>query len=63
MVTGHGAFAAYLWKFKRKNDPKCSCDTQSEQTAIHVLVHYPLFYSKRLNYELGYGEKVNEENL
>lgn len=63
MVTGHGAFAAYLWIFKRKDDPKCSCDNQSEQTTIHVLVHCPLFYRKRLNYELECEEKVSEENL
>lgn len=47
LLTGHGALAAYLWRFKIKDNPACTCDNETEQTSIHVLVECLIFYRNR----------------
>ena len=35
-LTGHGVFAAYLFKYRRRDDPGCPCGA-AEETVKHVL--------------------------
>lgn len=51
-MTGHGGFAAYLYKFKIKDSPSCICDPDKEETIWHLLFECPRFGRERLNLEI-----------
>lgn len=63
ILTGHGAFAAYLCKYKRKDIPACICDGTSEQTSMHVLIDCPVFSRQRFNFGNKTGHALNLQNL
>ncbi|XP_052744231.1 uncharacterized protein LOC128199301 [Bicyclus anynana] len=41
VLTGHGGFAEYLHRFKRKQDPGCVCDGGSSESILHLLMDCP----------------------
>lgn len=63
IVTGHGAFAAYLYKFKRKDSPACIYDGSTDQTSMHVLIDCPVFYRPRQDFPIKTEHTLNVENL
>jgi len=46
MVTGHGNIKAYLYRFKMKDSPMCSC-RREEQTIDHILFNCELVEQER----------------
>lgn len=48
VVTGHGAFKAYLKRFKIMQDDRCMCG--DEQTSTHIVEVCPYFEKDRQNY-------------
>ena len=46
MVTGHGNIKSYLYKFKIKDSPMCSCK-RGEQTIDHILFNCELVEQER----------------
>jgi len=46
MVTGHGNIKSYLYRFKIKNSPMCSCN-RGEQTVDHILFNCELVEQER----------------
>jgi len=45
-TTGHGNIKAYLYRFKIKDSPMCSCK-RGEQTINHILFNYELVKQER----------------
>ncbi|CAK1546868.1 unnamed protein product [Leptosia nina] len=45
-LTGHGGFAAYLHRFKRKDSPVCACGDEDE-TVPHLLIRCPIHALER----------------
>ncbi|XP_023936910.2 uncharacterized protein LOC112045076 [Bicyclus anynana] len=41
VLTGHGGFAEYLHRFKRKEDPGCVCDGGLSESILHLLMDCP----------------------
>lgn len=56
-LTGHGGFAEYLFRFKLRPDPGCSCDAQKDQTVPHLLVDCPILGTLRSEFEIETREK------
>lgn len=46
-LSGHGAFRAYLHRFRLDNDPSCPVCQSVEEDAEHVLFHCPRFEEDR----------------
>lgn len=63
ILTGHGAFAAYLCKYKRKYTPVCICDDITVQTLMRVLIDCPLFSRCSLEFEIKTGYILNLKNF
>ncbi|CAK1585042.1 unnamed protein product [Parnassius mnemosyne] len=63
ILTGHGGFKAYLFRFKLAESPYCSCDNQTSQTIEHILIDCPKFQLARLECELRMGFVLQEETL
>lgn len=62
-LTGHGGFAAYLHKFKRKDDPKCDCAVGADQTIQHLIFECMIYCKERNELENELGREVNESTL
>lgn len=62
-LTGHGCFATYLYKFKRRQSPACMYGDSDDDTAEHMLFHCERFHRLRTNTELTLGERLGTENL
>ena len=45
-LSGHGVFASFLYKYKRRNSPLCRCEAE-EETPEHVLTQCPLYADGR----------------
>ncbi|XP_047995474.1 uncharacterized protein LOC125233477 [Leguminivora glycinivorella] len=37
LLTGHGGFSSYLYKFRCKDNPSCTCDPGVDETVLHLL--------------------------
>lgn len=62
-MTGHGAFAAYLYKFKCRSDPICDCGMEADQTVQHLLFECPIYAGERSDVEVAMGMILNEGSL
>ncbi|CAF4921525.1 unnamed protein product [Pieris macdunnoughi] len=58
ILTGHGAFAEYLHRFKIKPSPACECDENALQTVEHLLTECPIFTIQRHNLEQTAGMRI-----
>ncbi|XP_046975349.1 uncharacterized protein LOC124541478 [Vanessa cardui] len=43
LLTGHGGFADYLYKYKLNDDPTCDCDSNTRETIIHLICQCPKY--------------------
>jgi len=58
MVTGHGNIKAYLYRFKIKDSPTCSC-RRGEQTIDYILLNCELVEQERdIHYRPGQAQRV-----
>lgn len=55
MLSGHGAFKAYLHRFGLRDNPYCPECPGNEETARHVLCDCPRFEVERHNFSRGTG--------
>ncbi|CAK1592561.1 unnamed protein product [Parnassius mnemosyne] len=63
ILTVHGGFKSYLFRFKLSQSPYCSCDNQTLQTIEHILLDCPKFAYARLSCEQSMGFALKEETL
>ncbi|XP_045488939.1 uncharacterized protein LOC123690117 [Pieris rapae] len=63
ILTGHGAFAEYLHRFKIKTSPACECDENTIQTVEHLLVECPIFAIQRHDLEQTVGMRMTRNVL
>lgn len=47
VLTGHGAFKAHLYRFKRALNADCLCEDADRQTTRHAMEHCPQFARRR----------------
>uniref|UniRef100_A0A1B6JEW1 Reverse transcriptase zinc-binding domain-containing protein n=1 Tax=Homalodisca liturata TaxID=320908 RepID=A0A1B6JEW1_9HEMI len=63
ILSGHGCFRAYIYRFKHDNSPECpSCPGVSED-AEHVFFMCPRFSLQRDNLELILNRTLHPETL
>jgi len=62
-LTGHGCFAKYLHKYKRRDTPACMYGDGSDDSAEHMLFECSRFQVLRTNAELQIGQRLNKENI
>lgn len=64
MLSGHGCFRSYLYRFKRDTDPYCpSCRGPVEEDANHVFFFCPRFGNERASLERSVGYFITAENI
>lgn len=51
LLTGHGGFGEYLFRFKLKSNPYCECDGGVCETVLHILTECPRFGFRRIETE------------
>ncbi|CAK1583202.1 unnamed protein product [Parnassius mnemosyne] len=63
VLTGHGGFSSYLYRFKCKNSPECVCDSQKEESVEHLLLEYPKYLQDRFKLEMVTNMQPKKENI
>lgn len=63
MLSGHGCFRAYLYKFKYEDSPECSTCSGVEEDAEHVFFMCPRFDTQRSDLEAATEQKITPETL
>ncbi|CAK1577941.1 unnamed protein product [Parnassius mnemosyne] len=63
LLTGHGGFKAYLFKFKLAQSPSCVCSNEIEEKIEHLLIDCPRFTIQRMECEHKMGIAINITNL
>lgn len=63
VISGHGCFRAYLYKFKCDDSPDCSACVAVEENAEHVLFQCPRFSASRAIVEDQLGTRITPDNL
>ncbi|CAK1545375.1 unnamed protein product [Leptosia nina] len=61
-LTGHGGFAAYLHRFKLKDDPTCICG-EGDETVLHLLARCPVHARDRAELEMRLDINLTENSL
>ena len=63
MLTGHGCFREYLYKYKHKGSPECPTYHGLEEDARHVFFTCPKFNTQRRKLERTLVTAITPENL
>ncbi len=63
MLSGHGCFRSYLYKFRHDYSPYCPTCTECIEDSEHVFYHCPRFSSIRENLKTTLGGSFSVENL
>lgn len=64
MLSGHGCFRSYLYRFGHDSDPNCpSCSPSAEENAEHVFFECNRFAHGRLAIETTIGRSINPTNI
>ncbi|CAF4939199.1 unnamed protein product [Pieris macdunnoughi] len=63
VITGHGAFAEYLHRFKLKDDAACPCDQITPQTSTHMLLECPIMGLSRYDFEIQTGKTMTSAEM
>ncbi|KAJ0178430.1 hypothetical protein K1T71_006253 [Dendrolimus kikuchii] len=63
ILTGHGAMAEYLHRFKLKSSPECECDPNVNESVWHIVLECPRFSAKRMDCESQIGEPLTKDSL
>lgn len=62
-MTGHGGFAAYLFRFKLKNNAACACDPDEAETSLHLITKCPIYGKQRYEAEEQIQIRIDEESI
>ena len=63
ILSGHGCFRSYLYRFHRDTSPNCPACTECLEDSEHVLFHCPRFVSIREKLKTILGGSFTVENL
>ena len=63
MLSGHGCFRTYLYKFKHEESPECPIYVGILENAERVFFTYPRFREQRQNLEPAVDLKITPDNL
>lgn len=63
LLSGHGCFRAYLYRFRHDNSPYCPNCIQAEEDAEHVFFHCPRFEPERQTLRNKLGQIPTPENI
>ncbi|CAH2109322.1 unnamed protein product [Euphydryas editha] len=63
VLTGHGGFSEYLYRFKCKDSPSCVCDPGCPESVLHTLLECPIYDYERHKLEKQIEIKMTKENL
>ena len=63
MLSGHGYFRAYLYKFKYEDSLDCPNCSGLEENAEHVIFAYSTFSAHRCELEATLEQRINPETL
>lgn len=63
VLTGHGGFAAYLNRFKCKENPSCDCDDEKDETIQHLLFECPKNDAARYDLESATNKQLTPATL
>lgn len=63
MISGHGCFREYLFKFKHDTSPECPCCPGVSEDSEHVFFACPRFNSSRSTLETVLNEKLRPESV
>jgi len=63
MISGHGCFRAYLYKFNYEDSPDCPACVAAEENAEHALFQCPRFSVSRATVEDQLETRITPDNL
>jgi len=63
ILSGHGCFKEYLYKYHHDEDPFCPSCVDINENAEHVFFHCPRYNTIRLNLSAELGEDPSVSNL
>lgn len=63
LLTGHGCFKTYQYRFKLDNDPVCPVCQPEAEDAEHVFFQCPRFNEQRENLQRYFQHEISPENL
>ena len=63
MLTGHGCFRKYIYKYKHEDSPECPTCRGLEKDARHVFFTCPRFNTQRRKLERILVTAITPENL
>lgn len=63
MLTGHGCFGSYLFKYKKRLSPECVDCKAVEDSAEHTLFGYDRWWGKRRDLEVKIGGDFEADSV
>jgi len=63
LLTGHGCFRAYLYRFKRTDSPNCHHCRDVIEDAEHVFFQCPFYEGMRRELETNLDDPISPENI
>lgn len=63
MLSGHGCFRGYLYKYKYEDSPECPTCSEVNEDAEHVFFHCPRYQTYRAALEQTLGRRITAETL
>ncbi|XP_071439046.1 uncharacterized protein [Hetaerina americana] len=63
MLSGHGCYRAYLYKFKHEESPKCPSCVGVDENAEHVFFKCPRYNEARKELEMTIKQSITPESL
>jgi len=63
VLTGHGCFQQYLYKFGRADSPRCTLCHDESDTADHTLFYCPFFDGMREEFRSRLGRTPRKEDI
>lgn len=63
LLTGHGAFKAYRYRFKLEEEPTCPDCQPAREDAEHVFFHCTRFSEERATVQQNLSQQLSPENI
>ncbi|KAJ2947205.1 hypothetical protein O0L34_g16913 [Tuta absoluta] len=63
VLTGHGGFGQYLHRFKCKDNPSCVCDSDKEESIMHLLLECPKNLKIKFETEEKLGLQISKDTM
>lgn len=63
ILTGHGGFSSYLYKYKCKSSAACICDPNKEESIVHLIVECPKYIKLRTELESNHSLDIKPDTM